>query len=155
MTELKDALLIGRIDPHEMTGPLPEKRFYPTGIILEHVCGGCRLMVSVEFGRESGDYLSHPEVGKPFEYTVQRGDREPVESPHTGRRTGYSAEKCYWTKDAGGNWAAKPEPTFVLLKTKLDPNTTEETYCPDCGKEVVGHNPLPPQELMDAVQADH
>lgn len=95
------------------------------------------------------------ETDKPFEYTVQRGDREPVESPYTHRRTGYAAEKCYWTKDAGGNWAAKLKPTFVLLKSKLDPNTTEETYCPDCGREVVGHNPMPPQELMDAAQADH
>ncbi len=95
------------------------------------------------------------ETGLPFEYTIKRGDMEPIESPHTGRRTGYSAEKCYWTKDAGGNWAAKLEPTFVLLNSKLAPNTTEDTYCPDCGKEVVGHNPEPPQELMDTAQADH
>lgn len=95
------------------------------------------------------------ETGQAFEYTVKLGDYEPVESPHTRRRTGYAAEKCYWTKDADGNWAAKLEPTFVLLKTKLDPNTTEETYCPDCGREVVGHNPMPPQELMDAAGANH
>lgn len=93
------------------------------------------------------------ETGQAFEYTIKRGDKEPVMSPYTHRRTGYAAEKCYWTKDENGNWAAKLKPTFVLLKTKLDPNTTEKTYCPDCGHEVVGHNPLPPKELMDAARA--
>lgn len=93
-------------------------------------------------------------TGKAFEYTVKRGDHEPVMSPYTHRRTGYAAEKCYWTKDAEGNWKAKLEPTFVLLKSKLDPNTTEETHCPDCGRLVVGHNPMPPQELMDAARAE-
>ncbi len=62
--------------------------------------------------------------------------------------TGYQAELCYWAKDANGEWIAKLEPTPVLLKSIFEPGA--ETVCPDCGHEVVGHNPPPPQELMQA-----
>lgn len=87
-----------------------------------------------------------------FDYTPKEGDREPVECPKCGQMAGYSAETCYWTKDANGEWIAKLEPTYVILKLRLDPNGGEPTFCPDCGKEVVGHNPPPPEELMEAAR---
>ncbi len=91
------------------------------------------------------------ETLKPFAHTITRGEIEPIESPHTGRQTGYQAEKCYWTKDADGRWAVKDEPTFVLLKQRVDPQSDEKTYCPDCGREVVGHNPKPtPEDVAEA-----
>ncbi len=93
------------------------------------------------------------ETGKPFNYTLKTGDKEPVLSPYTGKPTGYLAEACYWTKDPDGNWVAKSQPTYVVLKTRINPSSTEKTFCPDCGREVVLHNPLPPPELMEAARA--
>lgn len=83
------------------------------------------------------------ETGEVFEYTIKMGDTAPYPSPHTGRNTGYQADACYWTKDANGRWARKERPTFVLVKKTVDPTTDEKTYCPDCGREVVQHNPAP------------
>jgi len=94
------------------------------------------------------------ETGKPFEYTIKPGDVEPVYSPHSKQNTGYQAEPCYWTKGPDGEWKAKLEPTWVLVKKRVDPETTEKTYCPDCGHEVTIHNQRPPQELMDAAAAE-
>lgn len=91
-------------------------------------------------------------TGKPFEHTVQAGEIEPVYSPHSKANTGYHAELCFWTKDANGEWKAKLDPTPVLLKSLFEPDA--ETFCPDCGHEVVGHNPRPPQELMDAAKRE-
>lgn len=93
------------------------------------------------------------ETGKPFNYTLKVGDKEPIMSPYSGKPTGYLAEACYWTKDADGNWAAKSTPTYVVLKTRIDPTSQEKTFCPDCGHEVVLHNPLPPPELMETARA--
>lgn len=94
------------------------------------------------------------ETNKPFEHQISMGEIEPIESPFTKRLTGYRAEACYWTKDPNGEWKAKLEPTFVVLKTKIDPSSEEETFCPDCGHKVVGHNPMPPDELMQAAQTE-
>lgn len=85
-----------------------------------------------------------------FDYTPKEGDREPIECPKCGHQSGYSAERCYWTKGPDGEWAAKAEPTYVILNIRLDRNNLEPTFCPDCGREVIGHNPLPPEELMTA-----
>ncbi|HVP10439.1 MAG TPA: hypothetical protein VMV94_04530 [Phycisphaerae bacterium] len=86
------------------------------------------------------------ETGRQFSHTLQPGDKEPIESPFTGKRTAYAAEACYWKKCPDGVWKAKKQPTWVVLKEKL--GLHEETHCPDCGREVVGHNPLPPPNLM-------
>ncbi len=90
------------------------------------------------------------ECGEVFEHVLQIGDKEPFECPACDRPAGWATEKCYWTKDG----KAKLDPTFVILKTRLDPDSDEKTYCPDCGREIKGHNPRPPKELMDAARAE-
>ncbi len=93
------------------------------------------------------------ECGYEFDHTIKMGDKEPYECPECGKMAAHRAEACYWTKDANGEWAAKLEPTFVVVKRRVDPTSSEKTYCPDCNREVKGHNPRPPQELMDAARA--
>lgn len=88
------------------------------------------------------------ETGDVFEHTISMGESYPVESPFTKRATGYRAEACYWTKDENGQWAIKDKPTLLLVKKEVDPTTTEKTYCPDCGREVVRHNPVPTPEAV-------
>ena len=75
-------------------------------------------------------------TGKPYEVELKVGMPMPAPAP-SGGNTGYPAEKCYWTKDG----KEKEDPTYVLLnvyKGNKDP-----TFCPDCGRLVVGHNPVP------------
>lgn len=86
------------------------------------------------------------ETNLPFQYEIKDGDHFPVISPHTNRPTGYPAEKCFWTADG----KAKLKPTYVLLKSEL--GQEGQTFCPDCGREVFPHNPLPPAELMRAAR---
>ncbi len=83
-----------------------------------------------------------------FDHIPKEGDMEPLKCPHCKAMAGYQAERCYWTKGADGQWKAKLDPTYVILKQRLDPNSTEQTYCTDCGHEVVGHNPTPSEEQM-------
>jgi hypothetical protein len=64
------------------------------------------------------------------------GQTFPVYSPISGKNTGYPAELCYWTKD--GN--VKSDPTPVLLNHFI--GKSEPTFCPDCGRLVVSHNPM-------------
>jgi hypothetical protein len=78
------------------------------------------------------------ETMKTFEYNVKVGDKYPVESPYTGRETGWPAERCYWTRDGG----AKREPTYVLLNEYT--GKEGPTICPDCGRKVQRNNPRPP-----------
>ena len=90
------------------------------------------------------------ETKKPFEYELVAGDRIPVRSPHSGKESGYPAELCYWTKDG----KTKDEPTPVLLNNYL--GKTDPTFCPDCGRLVVGHNPLPqPGSKPPPTQAEY
>lgn len=70
------------------------------------------------------------------------GDTAPWANPRTGRRTLFPAEPCYWTKDG----KAKIEPTMVLLNDYA--GKPGPTLCPDCGRKVVGRNPMPPAALM-------
>jgi predicted RNA-binding Zn-ribbon protein involved in translation (DUF1610 family) len=88
--------------------------------------------------------------GHVFEHTLQHGDFEPFECPKCDEMTGWGTETCFWEKDENGEWRAKRDPTFVILKKRMDSSSTEKTNCPDCGREVVGHNPRPPRELMEA-----
>jgi hypothetical protein len=76
------------------------------------------------------------ETGKAFEHELVKGEMIPIVSPDTGKNTGYPAELCYWTKDGG----VKTDPTAVLLN--IYRGKSGPTFCPDCGRLVVGHNPM-------------
>jgi hypothetical protein len=80
------------------------------------------------------------ETGMTFEYTVHEGDQWPVLSPFSKKKTGYPAECCYWTKDG----KRKATPTYVILNEDI--GKPGDTFCPDCGRLVIGHNPPPPPE---------
>lgn len=83
------------------------------------------------------------ETGKVFEnYQIREGDKVPFANPETGRATLWPAEMCFWTKDGG----AKAEPTYVLLNGYV--GIDKPTTCPDCGRAVVPHNPMPPVEVL-------
>ena len=73
-------------------------------------------------------------TGKPFKVTIKEGMNSPVKAP-SGGTTGWPAESCYWTKDG----KVKEEPTYVLLN--ILKGSKDPTFCPDCGRLVVGHNP--------------
>lgn len=75
-------------------------------------------------------------TGQPFMHRLSADEAIPVVAP-TGGRTGFPAEPCYWTVDG----KAKPQPTWVLIG--LWKGSREPTFCPDCGRLVVGHNPAP------------
>lgn len=77
------------------------------------------------------------ETGKSFEHEISPGEVIPIKSPHSGENTGYLAELCYWTADG----RVKDEATAVLLNIYAD--KPGPTFCPDCGRLVVGHNPRP------------
>ncbi len=80
-------------------------------------------------------------TGKTFAYAMKEGEHWPVLSPHSNERTGYPAERCYWTKDG----KRKKTPTYVILNESL--GKPGDTICPDCGRIVVGHNPPPPADV--------
>lgn len=89
--------------------------------------------------------LIDSESGKIFEdFKIGMNDRVPAKNPETGRYTLYSAEACYWTKVGG----AKLKPTWVLLNDYI--KKPGPTKCPDCGRTVVPHNPMPPLEALQA-----
>jgi hypothetical protein len=75
-------------------------------------------------------------TGQPFEHTISIGEHFPVKAP-SGGNTGYPAEKCYWAKDG----SVKKNPTPVLLNSWI--GKSGPTFCPECGRLVVGHNPYP------------
>lgn len=81
------------------------------------------------------------ETNKSFEYLMHEGEKWPVLSPFTNKKTGYPVEECYWTRDG----KRKETPTFVVLNETL--NKPGDTICPECGRLVVGHNPLPPESV--------
>ena len=77
------------------------------------------------------------ETGKSFRHKNEMGETIPIASPFSGKNTAYPAEACYWNSDG----TTKKEPTWVLLNDAIGKN--EPTFCPDCGRLVVGHNPRP------------
>lgn len=77
------------------------------------------------------------ESNRTFGHRLSVGDRIPLDSPFTGRATGYPAERCFWTAEG----KVKREPTYVLLN--LYRGVEGPTFCPDCGRLVVVHNPFP------------
>jgi hypothetical protein len=75
------------------------------------------------------------ETGKPFRHEIQLGENIPILAP-SGKNTGVRAEACFWTADG----QIKTEPTWVALSESL--GRSGPTFCPDCGRLVVGHNPV-------------
>jgi hypothetical protein len=75
-------------------------------------------------------------TGESFTMELKSGMKVPVHAP-SGKDTGYPAELCYWTKD--GKTRNKPYP--VLLNTWV--GKSGPTFCKDCGRLVVAHNPRP------------
>lgn len=75
-------------------------------------------------------------TGKAFKYSPKAGDNWPVDAP-SGGKTGYPAERCWWTKD--GKTRETPFP--VLLEQTL--GKPGPTFCPDCGRLVTPRNPAP------------
>ena len=81
------------------------------------------------------------ETGKVFRHKNELGETLPIVSPDTGKNTGMPAEACYWTADG----KIKADPSWVLLNEEL--GKTGPTFCPDCGRLVVGHNPPPHADM--------
>ena len=79
------------------------------------------------------------ETGKSFHVSLSDldGKTVPIYSPYSHKNTGYPAELCYWNADG----TPKKDPTPVLLNSDI--GKPEPTFCPDCGRLVVGHNPMP------------
>ncbi len=78
------------------------------------------------------------ETNKTFRHTPVTGELDPILSPHSNKKTGYRPEACYWSKDG----RQKTKPTYVILNEVLGKDGP--TVCPDCGRVVLPHNPLPP-----------
>jgi hypothetical protein len=86
---------------------------------------------------------------KPFKVKLKPGMEYPVKAP-SGGMTGYPAEECWWTKDG----KERSEPFYVLLNEAT--GKPGPTFCPDCGRLVVGHNPLPrPGRRPPPTQAEY
>ena len=98
------------------------------------------MVIKSAFGESEGAAESRGRVfvdsqtGKSFKHSLVEGETYPIKAP-SGEKTGYPAEMCYWTKDG----KVKEYPTPVLLNEYVGKH--EPTFCPDCGRLVVGHNP--------------
>ena len=87
-------------------------------------------------------------TGKPYPLELKVGMPFPCPAP-SGGNTGYPAELCYWTADG----KTKKDPTYVLLNSYKGSN--EPTFCPDCGRLVVGHNPPPHGQPPPPTKAEY
>ncbi|HUO07943.1 MAG TPA: hypothetical protein VM008_06565 [Phycisphaerae bacterium] len=77
------------------------------------------------------------ETRKAYQLDLTSVREIPAPSPFSGKNTGEPAELCYWTAEG----KTKDTPTPVLLNEYIgDPSPT---FCPDCGRLVVGRNPAP------------
>jgi hypothetical protein len=75
-------------------------------------------------------------TGRPFNVVLKSGLEIPVTAP-SGGKTGFPAELCFWTKEG----TIREQPFAVLLNQTV--GKPPPTFCPDCGRLVVGHNPVP------------
>jgi len=89
-----------------------------------------------------------------FPHPLEIGEIQPIKCDICGKNDAYSPEKCFWTKDPDGKWAIKDTPTYVIIPRRIDPeNGASSIACPDCGRDVVGHNPKPDQADVDRANA--
>lgn len=121
-------LLEDRRTSYAMAAVLIAVLFY--GVYFLFLRGG---MGAVEDATSGRVYIDDA-TGKTFTHDIKAGETLPVEAP-SGGRTGYPAEACYWTADG----SVKSEPTWVVLNAMK--GSKGRTFCPDCGREVVSHNP--------------
>jgi hypothetical protein len=78
-----------------------------------------------------------PENGQSFRHKNEIGESVPLKSPFSGKNVAMPAEACYWNKDG----TIRAEPYYLLLNSET--GKPEPTFCPDCGRLVVPHNPKP------------
>jgi hypothetical protein len=95
-----------------------------------------RTFVNSDVAAANERYFIDAKTGKAFQHTLKIGESFPIRAP-SGNESGYPAELCYWTADG----KIKDKPTVVLLKSWL--GEAGPTFCPDCKRLVVGHNPRP------------
>jgi hypothetical protein len=113
-----------------------------SGVVLAVALVLAFVSLRSNFGRSDAASLAGTRTyidasnGKPFEHTLAVGEITPIKAP-SGQQTGYPAEACYWTKDG----KPKQDPTWVLLNVYS--KKPGPTFCQDCGRLVVGHNPPP------------
>jgi hypothetical protein len=81
-------------------------------------------------------YFVDIKTGKPFRKELKAGMRLPIDAP-SGEKTGYLAELCFWNADG----SQRKDPFAVVPNSAL--GKPEPTFCPDCGRLVVVHNPAP------------
>lgn len=137
------------------TSAAPVRRITPRTLMVLAVCvvsvGTMLFVVNRSYQRYSASAdvqsryrtLIDSETGKVFEeFKLSMNESIPFKNPDTGERTLYPAEACYWTKEGG----AKLTPTWVLLNEAV--KKSGPTKCPDCGRTVVAHNPMPPLGLL-------
>jgi hypothetical protein len=130
-----------------------------TALILFTLIGVAVYRSVRDFSTSAGETANRrlyicAETSKSYEITLDPSTPCPAPSPYSGKNTGYPAELCYWTKDG----SIKSEPTAVLLKmwTSTDWSSHEPTFCPDCGRLVVRHNPRPkPGDRPPPTQAEY
>ena len=127
------------------------RQFLRTGAGRVAAMSGAALMVvvaawsiwsTVSESNEAANLMTNrvyvcAETGKSFVHEIERRETLPVHSPHSGKKTGYPAELCYWTADG----KAKKEPSAVLLNMTV--GKSGQTFCPDCDRLVVPYNPYP------------
>jgi hypothetical protein len=77
------------------------------------------------------------ETHKAYQLDLNDVKEIPAPSPFSGKNTGQPAELCYWTAEG----KPKDIPTPVLLNDYI--GDSSPTFCPDCGRLVVGRNPAP------------
>ena len=109
-----------------------------TGVVI------CAIVVGVLIARSSGSaaaaasrqrWFVCTKTGQAFQANLEIGMRFPIHSPFSGENTGMPAELCSWTADGG----IRKDPVPVLLNSDI--GSPEPTFCPDCGRLVVGRNP--------------
>ncbi len=87
--------------------------------------------------------LIDAKTGKIFlNFLVPEKGRFPYTNPSTGEATLFPAEKCYYSRDG----SVKLAPTYVLLNAHI--GKPGDTICPDCGRRVVAHNPMPTDDVI-------
>jgi hypothetical protein len=113
------------------------------GLIILALGGLMYWSVRSNFGPTSAARMASERVfvcaktGKSFSHTMEKGERIPVYSKFSGENTGFPAEMCFWNADG----SIRTEGVPVLLNPYK--GVSEPTFCPECGRLVVGHNPPP------------